>query len=223
MVEDEKRRRAPAMSQEERRAAIVRTTLPLLIEHGGNVSTSQIAAAAGIAEGTVFRAFKDKQDLLIACMRAGMNSDDEVAVIERIGTGGPLADRLTRGVEAISGYLDRIWAVAQAVRTGGVSPEDMRQRMHGDEEEREPGPPPEMLRVSQAMSGLFDEATDNLRVDPDRAVRMLLGLVFSNRMQGHGFGESMGDPVEIVDLFLHGVIRTGSTDGAHSTDKGRKP
>ena len=75
MVEDEKRRRAPAMSQEERRAAIVRSTLPLLIEHGGTVSTSQIAAAAGIAEGTVFRAFKDKQDLLIACMRAGMNSD----------------------------------------------------------------------------------------------------------------------------------------------------
>src|SRR5688500_8686005 len=134
---DEKRRRAPAMSQEERRAAIVRTTLPLLIEHGGNVSTSQIAAAAGIAEGTVFRAFKDKQGRRIACMRAGLNSDDEVAVIESIGTDGPLADRLTRGVEAISGYLDRIWAVGQAMRTGGVSPDDMRKRMHGDEEAQE--------------------------------------------------------------------------------------
>ena len=211
---DEKRRRAPAMSQDERRAAIVRSTLPLLIEHGGNVSTSQIADAARLAEGTVFRAFKDKQDLLIACMRAGLNSDEEVAVIERIGTGGPLPDRLTRGVEAISGYLDRIYAVGQALRAGGISPESMRERLHGGEEKQEPGPPPEMLRVSHAMSGLFDEATDNLRVDPERAVRMLLGLVFTNRMQGHGFGEPMGDPAEIVDLFLHGVIHT---------DKGRKP
>ena len=217
MVEDEKRRRAPAMSQEERRAAIVRSTLPLLIEHGGTVSTSQIAAAAGIAEGTVFRAFKDKQDLLIACMRAGLNSDDEVAVIERIGTGGPLQERLTRGVEAISGYLDRVWAIGQAMRVGGVSPEAMRERLHGDDEDdrdREPGPPPEMLRVSHAIGGLFDEATDNLRVDAERATRMLLGLVFSNRMQGQGFGTTADDPAQIVDLFLHGVIRT---------DKGNQP
>jgi AcrR family transcriptional regulator len=215
MVEDEKRRRAPAMSQDERRAAIVRSTLPLLIEHGGTVSTSQIAAAAGIAEGTVFRAFKDKQDLLIACMRAGMNSDEEVAVIERIGTDGPLHERLTRGVEAISGYLDRIWAIGQAMRAGGVSPDAMRDRMHGDDDEdREPGPPPEMLRVSHAIGGLFDEATDNLRVDAERATRMLLGLVFSNRMQGQGFGTTAEDPAQIVDLFLHGVIHT---------DKGNQP
>jgi AcrR family transcriptional regulator len=207
MVEDEKRRRAPAMSQDERRAAIVRSTLPLLIEHGGNVATSQIAAAAGIAEGTVFRAFKDKQDLLIACMRAGMNSDEEVALIEAIGHTAPLPDRLTEGVRAISGYIDRIWSVGQALRTSGISHEVMQRQMHGDDERTEPGPPPELLRVSRAMSGLFDEASDNLRVDAERAVRMLLGLVVTNRMQGHNFGQALDDPAEIVDLFLHGVIR----------------
>ena len=206
MVEDEKRRRAPAMSQEERRAAIVRSTLPLLIEHGGSVSTSQIAAAAGIAEGTVFRAFKDKQDLLLACMQAGMNSDDEVATIERIGQDGPLEQRLTEGVRAITGYLDRIWTVGQALRAGGIGPEAMQRHMHGGDEPRKPGPPPELARVSRAMSGLLDPATDNLRVAPDRAVHMLLGLVLTTRMQGEGFGQAMSDPAEVVDLFLHGVI-----------------
>ena len=44
-------------------------------------------------------------------------------------------------------------------------------------------------------------------IDPERAVRMLLSLVFSNRMQGAGFGQPLDDPAEIVDLFLHGVIR----------------
>lgn len=206
MVEDEKRRRAPAMSQEERRAAIVRSTIPLLIEHGGNVSTSQIAAAAGIAEGTVFRAFKDKHDLLLACMRAGIDSEAEVARIGAIGRDLPLPARLVEAVVAVTGYIDRIWAVGQALRAGGVSPEAMRRRMHGDDSPpEEHGPPPELLRVSHAMSGLFDDA-DNLRVDAERAVRMLLSLVFSNRMQGAGFGQPLGDPAEIVDLFLHGVV-----------------
>jgi AcrR family transcriptional regulator len=206
MVEDEKRRRAPAMSQEERRAAIVRSTLPLLIEHGGGVSTSQIAAAAGIAEGTVFRAFKDKQDLLLACMRAGMNSEEEVAAIERIDRDGPLHQRLTEGVRAISGYLDRVWGVGQALRAGGISHEAMQRHLHGDDEPRKPGPPPEFARVSRALTTLLDPTTDNLRVAPERAVQMLLGLVLTNRMQGEGFGQAMSDPAEIVDLFLHGVI-----------------
>lgn len=206
MVEDEKRRRAPAMSQDERRAAIVRSTLPLLLEHGGAVSTSQIAAAAGIAEGTVFRAFKDKADLLVACMQAGMDSSEVVARIGAIGNQSPLHERLTEGVRALSGYMDRIWALGQAMRAGGVGPEVMQRRMHGDDTPREPGPPPELIQVSQAMSGLFDAGADNLRVDPERAVRMLLALVFSNRMQSAGFGEPFDDPAEIVDLFLHGVI-----------------
>jgi len=213
MTEEEKRRRAPAMSQDERRAAIVRTTLPLLIEHGGTVSTSQIAAAAGIAEGTVFRAFKDKPDLLLACMTAGMNSEDEIARIEGIDRTRPLQERLVEGVSAISGYLDRIWAVGQALQAAGISREDMQKRaydrMHEEvEPAAEPGPPKELVRVSRAMGGLFDEPSDELRVDRERAVRMLLGLVFSNRMQGHGFGQPTDDPAEIVDLFLHGVIRT---------------
>jgi AcrR family transcriptional regulator len=203
----------------------VRTTLPLLIEHGGTVSTSQIAAAAGIAEGTVFRAFKDKQDLLIACMQAGMNSDHEVATIERIGRDGPLAARLTEGVRAIGEYIDRIYAVGQAMRAGGVSPEAMHERMHGaeakPEEEKAPGPPAELIRVSRAMSGLIDADTDNLRVAPERAVQMLLGLVFTNRMQGIGFGQAIDSPEEIVDLFLHGVINGNSTGS--NTDRGNQP
>lgn len=207
MVEDEKRRRAPAMSQEERRESIVRSTIPLLLEHGGAVSTSQIAAAAGIAEGTVFRAFKDKQDLLVACMRTAMNSDAEVARIEGIDPARPLADRLTEGVHAVSGYLDRIWAMGQAMQAGGLSREEAHRRMHGPSDEK-PGPPPELIRVSTAIAGLFDGAGPALRVDRERAAQMLLALVFTNRMQGEALNQTTTDPAELVDLLLHGVIHT---------------
>src|SRR3954469_4423303 len=61
-----KRGRATAMAPDERRRAIVDVVVPLLLEHGGDVTTRQIAEAAGIAEGTIFRVFPDKDALWTA-------------------------------------------------------------------------------------------------------------------------------------------------------------
>ena len=48
---------------------IVDAVIPLLIEHGRDVTTSrQIAEAAGIAEGTIFRVFGDKETLVQAAI-----------------------------------------------------------------------------------------------------------------------------------------------------------
>ncbi len=207
MVEEEKRRRAPAMTLEQRRAAIVASTLPLLIEHGSDVSTSQIAAAAGIAEGTVFRAFKDKQELLIACMRAGMESDEEAALIGGIDRELPLADRLTEAVATVGGYLNRVWQIGQALQAAGIDREASARHMHGDGERTRDhaGPPPQFVQVNDAIAGLFKPG--ELRLEPAQAGRLLLGLVLTNRM-GANFGGEVVGPADLVDLFLHGAIKT---------------
>ena len=56
--------RATPLSPDDRRRALIDATLPLLRTHGPTVSTRQIAEAAGVAEGTIFRAFPSKDDLI---------------------------------------------------------------------------------------------------------------------------------------------------------------
>lgn len=201
MPEDptQRRRRAPAMSPEDRREAIVTATVPLLYAHGANVTTSQIAKAAGIAEGTVFRAFKDKQELIRTCVQSVLAVDSELELIEHARQAGTLAERLSWAISAVSGYLDRLWKLMSVLRDSGYDPHD------GHDKERK-GPPVEMQRITEHVASLFGP-DDELRVDPSLAARLLLGLVFTNRMHGEGFGDSTADADQLVELFLHGVLK----------------
>ena len=54
------------MSPEDRRQAIISATTDLVLEHGPAATTRQIADACGIAEGTLFRVFESKDDILAA-------------------------------------------------------------------------------------------------------------------------------------------------------------
>ncbi|MET0726315.1 MAG: helix-turn-helix domain-containing protein, partial [Leifsonia sp.] len=64
----QKATRAKPLSRDERRAAIMDAVIPLLLQHGRAVTSRQIAEAAGIAEGTVYSVFEDKEDLIHAAI-----------------------------------------------------------------------------------------------------------------------------------------------------------
>src|SRR5882724_9562192 len=88
--------RATALPPDERRSMIVAATLPLLLEHGDRVTSRQIAEAAGIAEGTIFRAFADKDEVIAAVIEAALDPEP----LETALTGIPVGLTFEAGLAA---------------------------------------------------------------------------------------------------------------------------
>jgi AcrR family transcriptional regulator len=101
-IEGARRRRVPAMAPDDRRAALIAATIPLVREHGLAVSTKQIAQAAGVAEGTIFGVFQDKNTLLVAALMHALDPrptlDAMAAIDPRLG----LRERLTVAADLIN-------------------------------------------------------------------------------------------------------------------------
>ncbi len=69
---------------------IIRTAIPLIAEYGAAVTTSKIARAAGIGEGTIFRVFADKDELMQACVAEALSPDHAIRELDAIDMSQPL-------------------------------------------------------------------------------------------------------------------------------------
>ena len=198
----ETRRRAPGMSAEDRRAMIVHAVLPLLVEHGTTVTSSQIARAAGIGEGTVFRAFKDKDELFDACTAEALKPDHVLDAIAEIPLDRPLEDRLVDAADALGAHLERMGALMGALRASGrLKPRDSDQRGTWKGGRRE-----SMAAIREALAELFAPDADRLRLPPEQLAALFLALLSGGRRTA-----SADSPTtrQVVDFFLHGAVEAG--------------
>ncbi|RDI34629.1 TetR/AcrR family transcriptional regulator [Lentzea flaviverrucosa] len=192
------------MSAEDRRAMIVHAVLPLLMEHGANVTSSQIARAAGIGEGTVFRAFKDKDELFDACTAEALRPDHVLDAIAEIPLDQPLEDRLVEAAEALGAHLERMGALMSALHASGRT----KQRDPGQRRGTGKGGRREsMAAIRGAMVELFTPEQDRLRLPPEHLASLFLTLLFGGRR----LASDVDAPTtrQVVDFFLHGAVEAG--------------
>jgi AcrR family transcriptional regulator len=109
------------MAPDERRTAILEVAIPLLREHGGGLTTKQVADAAGIAEGTLFRAFGTKDELVQACATSVFDADAIVAELRGIAPDLPLDTRLVAAVRVMQHWVERVIGVVGALHGSGLS------------------------------------------------------------------------------------------------------
>ncbi|RMI00506.1 TetR/AcrR family transcriptional regulator, partial [Cellulomonas triticagri] len=114
------------MSRDDRRAAIALATVPLLEEHGSGVSTRQIAVAAGVAEGTLFRAFDDKVELLTAAAERALDPAEGIAAVDALPPAGSLAAELVQVAEVVAERGRRVRRIMVAVHAILASDEGRR-------------------------------------------------------------------------------------------------
>jgi AcrR family transcriptional regulator len=196
-----RRERARPMSPEERRDKLIDVTLDLLREHGRSVTTRQIAAAAGVAEGTIFRVVESKEELVEAAIARAFEPGALIERIEEIDARLPLRERL---VVLVSILQQRFRATFELMKkVGMVRPSD---HVHDS---------PEAVawraRLQSLLEGVVGDDGDQLAVPIDDFVHRLRLLTFAGSHPFISDGRLLS-PDQIVDTILHGLVGPGGGD-----------
>ncbi|WP_033289940.1 TetR/AcrR family transcriptional regulator [Amycolatopsis jejuensis] len=187
------------MAPDDRRRMIVRAVLPLVVEHGRAVTSAQIARAAGIGEGTIFRVFQDKDQLVDACVVAALDPAEALEMIGEIPAELPLEKRLAEAAEALRAHLQRIGAVMAATMKGGQRAEELRNRRAPTGDSRRES----FEAMQRAVRELFVPDAERLRLPVDKAASLFLSLLFTHSRPVPGTPTTD----EMIDVFLHGSVR----------------
>lgn len=185
------RRRASALPAEQRREVLIEATLPLLLEHGTSVTTRQIAEAAQVAEGTIFRVFDDKESLIAAVVDAAFDPTQFERGLAEIDLSLSLRDRAEQAVALLQ---ERIVSLGRLMLAVGLT------RPPGNDASGRPSSPPTSI---DALAAVLEPDADRLRRCPRDAAVLLRSFTLASTLQM--FASEPLPAAEVVDVLLCGI------------------
>jgi AcrR family transcriptional regulator len=188
--------RAAPMAPERRRAALVDSTLALIRQHGAAVSTRQIAEAAGVAEGTIFRVFPNKDALICAAKEAAFDPASVVQQLRAIPAEEPIEQRLLQAATILQERLRSVIELLTVLRMG--APSGSGPSGHA------PSHAPDHAPILEALADVVRPDRDHLTCEPEQVARLMRLICFAGSHPRIADGVPL-TPQEVVGLLLDGV------------------
>ena len=212
-------RRAAPMSPEDRRDAIVGAAIPLLRARGAAVTTRELADAACVAEGTLFRVFPDKAALVRAAVERALDPTPVVAQLAGVERELPVRIAVAKVTAILQEHAVGVASLVAVSHELLASLGDGAQGTHG------PGHPGEHRHghrhgwadhpieiVVRSVTDVLQARAEELRLEPAVCARMLVGFVLTvNGRRGGGPRPALG-PHELSALFCDGAVRPTTTE-----------
>ncbi|MFD0887011.1 TetR/AcrR family transcriptional regulator [Streptosporangium algeriense] len=198
--------RAAPLPPDERRAALIASTLTLILAEGPDVSTRQIAQAAGVAEGTIFRVFATKDELVRAAITSAFDSTALIGDLTAVDRTAPLGTRLVAAVEILQRHTTRVFRLVDALGMEAVTRFDRERRARLGEDDCDP-----RAVVRQTIVNLIVPDRDLLRCTAQEAARRLQLLTAAGSHPKLVEDDPLS-PKEIVSMLLNGIRRPREDD-----------
>ncbi len=184
--------RAAPLPRAERREAILDAVLPLVVDQGRAVSTRQIAEACGIAEGTIFRVFESKSELIDQAIQRALSPDVLLAHLAALASESDLTTLVTDIVATLHDHsttTHRLIRLLPSPHDHHRKPDAASRRQIGEQ-------------TLGVLESLLTPHTDALGVPPRIAASAVLAIGF-----GSAFSSWPADPATVAHILLHGIAR----------------
>lgn len=207
--------RASALPPAERRVSIVRAALRLISANGTMPTTREIAEEAGIAEGTIFRAFDTKERLVEAVVGETFCPAAISLQMQAIDLEEPLRERLVALVAVLQGRFTEIFGVMSAL--GLTAPPSDREEHRGCRpdtghvpvDQQDPADESAWRGSPGRLLAFVEPLADELTCTPAELVTYLRLFTFSASHPDIAEGQIL-PPETIVSVVLDGVTRKAS-------------
>lgn len=189
--------RAPSLPPDERRSHLIAATLEVLRRKGRDLTVRDIAEQAGVAEGTIFRVFASKDDLIDAALQHAFDPEETVRALMQIGVQQELRGRLIAAVQLLQRRFVEVFELTEALGTVTLPERVVGEHRQRHEQAREDG--------NRHLAWLVEADQERFRLPAAEVSRLLQMLCFAGTHTRVNQGRRL-TPEEIVTVVLDGVL-----------------